>query len=155
MKIIIAAMGANRVIGAGNRLPWRVPEEYSHFLSLITAQTVIMGRKTYEIFSKDLPSKRNLVISRGHKQYARATVFSSIDEALKEAERHPEDIFFAGGATIYEWALEVADKMYLSLIKGEYHGDAFFPPFDKTKWEIQSRVDHSAFQFIVYSRKKS
>ncbi|MBN1559298.1 dihydrofolate reductase [candidate division KSB1 bacterium] len=153
MKIIIAAMGANRVIGAGNRLPWRVPEEYHHFLTLITDQTVIMGRVTYEIFSKDLPSKRNLIVSRGHKRYERATVFNSFAAALKEAERYPEDIFFAGGATIYEWALDVADKMYLSYIKGDFDGDTFFPSFDETNWLVERRIEYPAFQFVQYSKR--
>jgi dihydrofolate reductase len=151
MKIIIAAMTNNRVIGAGDKLPWWVAEEYAHFLACITDQTVIMGRKTFEILSKDLPSKRTLVISR-KKKYHRAQVFLSLEEAVKEAERYPEDIFFAGGASIYKKALDMADKMYLSYIKGDFDGDTFFPPFDEKKWTVERRVEYSAFQFVQYSR---
>ena len=152
MKIIIAALGTNGVIGHGDKMPWWVPEEYQQFLNFITGQTVIMGRKTYEIFSKDLPSKRNLVISRQNKKYDRAQVFPSFEDALQEAEKFPEDIFIAGGATIYENALSVADKMYLSYIKGEHHGDTYFPEFDKNQFRIEKCLQHSSFEFVVYSK---
>ena len=146
-------MGVNRVIGVHGTLPWWVPEEYSHFLSCITDQTVIMGRKTFEIFSKDLPSKRNLVISRQNKVYERALVFVSLEEAIEEAERYPEDIYFAGGATIYEKALGIADRMYLSIIKGNFDGDTFFPPFEHAGWELRSRQQCSGFELLKYKKK--
>ncbi|MBN1482151.1 dihydrofolate reductase [candidate division KSB1 bacterium] len=153
MKIIIAAMGSNRVIGAGDKLPWWVPEEYQLFLHFITAQTVIMGRKTFDIFSKDLPSKRNLVISLKKKSYARATIFSSVYKALDEAERYPEDIYIAGGATIYRQTIDLVDKLYLSIIKGDFTGDAFFPPFQESNWVVEQRSEFPAFEFIIYAKK--
>lgn len=153
MKIIIAAMGANRVIGAGDKLPWRVPEEYQLFLNFITNQTVIMGRRTFEIFSKNLPSKRTVVISREKKSCARASIYPSVSEALKEAERYPEDIFVAGGATIYQQTIDLVDKLYLSIIKGQFHGDVFFPPFQKSNWIEEQRCLYPAFDFYIYAKK--
>lgn len=153
MKIIIAALARNRVIGAGDKMPWWIPEEYQQFLNFIKDQTVIMGRKTFEIFSKDLPSKRTFVVSRNNNNFAKAVVVRSLGEALRRAEPFPGDIYIAGGATIYAQALPVADKMYLSWIKGEFNGDVFFPPFAKRQWLVEKRVDHAQFEFVVYSRK--
>ena len=154
MKIIIAALGKNHVIGAGDKMPWWVPDEYQQFLGLIKDQTVIMGRKTYDIFSKDLPSRRNYVVSRQDLVYDRAEVVTSLEEALRRAARFPEDVFIAGGATIYAQALAlgVVDKMYLSWIKGDFAGDAFFPEFDPHRWQIEQRDDHLDFEFVLYSR---
>ena len=152
MKIIIAALGYNHVIGAGDQMPWWVPEEYQQFLNFISGQTVIIGRKSYDIFSKDLPSKRNFVISRQKKFYARAIVFPSLDKALREASIYDEDIYIAGGATIYEQTMDVADRMYLSYIKGDFKGDVYFPRFDPSKWNLQSRVDYPSYEFFIYAK---
>ncbi len=152
-KIIIAAMDANRLIGDGDKLPWKIPEEYNQFLTFITDQTVIMGRKTFEIFSNDLPSARTFIITRQPKHYRQAAVCHSFDEALKKASAYPETIFIAGGAQVYKKALAVADKMYLSFVKGQYRGDTYFPPFDESNWEVDSRTDFPRFEFVIYSRR--
>ena len=112
-----------------------------------------MGRKTYEIFSKDLPSRRNFVVSRGQHFYPRAEIVPSLKAALEYAEEFSEDIFIAGGATVYEQALSIADKMYLSWIKGDYSGDTWFPEFDENEWQVEQRVEHDAFYFFVYVKK--
>ena len=152
MKIIIAALGENRVIGDKDKMPWWVPEEYQQFLNLIKDQTVIMGRKTYEIFSKDLPSQRNLVVSRGQHFYPRAEIVPSLEAALYRADQFSENIFIAGGATIYEHALPFADKMYLSWIKGDYAGDTWFPEFDERDWHVEHKIEHDQFNFVIYKK---
>lgn len=153
LKIIIAAMDKHRLIGQGDQLPWHVPEEYQQFLSFITGQTVIMGRQTFEIFSNDLPSTRTFVITRQQKSYRHATTCHSFEEALDLASAYPETIFFAGGVAVYERALRVADKMYLSYMKGEFTGDVYFPPFDRSEWIVEFRTDHPEFEFVVYTRR--
>lgn len=62
--IIISAMSRDRVIGSGEGMPWNVPEEYQQFLSFVEDQTVIMGRRSYEIFGPDLTSAHTVVVSR-------------------------------------------------------------------------------------------
>ncbi len=151
-KIIIAAMDANRLIGDGDQLPWKIPQEYQQFLSFISNQSVIVGRKTFEIFSK-LPSARTFVITHQDKRYDNAQICHSFAEALKAASAYPETIFIAGGAVIYKEALHVADKMYLSFIKGEFSGDTYFPAFDSSQWTIESRTYFPEFEFVVFSRK--
>lgn len=153
LKIVIAALAHNRVIGVNDRLPWRVPEEYRQFLDFITGQTVIWGRKTFEIFGKRPPSKRNIVVSFEPKSYDAAETVLSIEEALQRAEQFPETIFIAGGAAIYEQTLPLADKMYLSFIEGDYDGDTFFPEFDENDWEIEERRQQPRFTFVIYARK--
>ncbi len=60
----IAAMSLNRVIGAGNKIPWHLPEDFKWFKQLTTGHVVIMGRKTFESLGKPLPNRINIVLSR-------------------------------------------------------------------------------------------
>src|SRR5207302_7233975 len=48
----IAAMSENRVIGAGNKIPWHLPEDFKWFKQMTTGHIVVMGRKTFESLSK-------------------------------------------------------------------------------------------------------
>jgi len=73
----IAAMSLNRVIGAGNKIPWYLPEDFKWFKRLTSGNVVIMGRKTFESLGKPLPNRINIVLSRqpGKLQKAFPAVF--------------------------------------------------------------------------------
>ena len=60
----IAAMSLNRVIGAGNKIPWHLPEDFKWFKQMTSGNVVIMGRKTFESLGKPLPNRINIVLSR-------------------------------------------------------------------------------------------
>ena len=47
-----------------------------------------------------------------------------------------------GGASIYRQFLPLADRMYLTLIEGDFNGDAFFPEFNRDDWKEIERVDN-------------
>ena len=49
---IIAGMDKNRLIGQGNRLPWRLPADMKHFRRHTLGKPVLMGRKTFESIGK-------------------------------------------------------------------------------------------------------
>jgi len=151
MVIIISAIGSNRVIGNGDGLPWHIPSEYNQFLSFIKDQTVIMGRRSYEIFKKDMLPERMVVVSRTLKT-DRASVFASLREALKYSKTYPEDVYICGGQSIYEESIPYADYMYLSFIKGEHQGNVYFPCFDELEWSVEQKEEHDEFVFIVYRK---
>lgn len=152
MVIIISAVGSNRIIGNGVGLPWHIPEEYDQFLGFIKDQSVIMGRRSYEIFKKDMVPKRMAVISRTLTE-ATTTVLSSLEEALDYCQEFPEDIFICGGQSVYEESMQYADYMYLSYIKGVHEGTVFFPEFYPDDWLIEQSTEHEQFTFVVYKRK--
>ena len=60
----IAAMSLNRVIGAGNKIPWHLPEDFKWFKKMTSGNVVIVGRKTFESLGKPLPNRINIVLSR-------------------------------------------------------------------------------------------
>lgn len=152
MIIIISAIGSNRIIGDGHGLPWHIPKEYRQFLNYIKGQTVLMGRKSYEIFNHDMLPKRMVVVSRTFKSKT-ASVLPSLPEALEHSKKFPEDVFVCGGQAIYEESIQHADYMYLSFIKGEHRGNVYFPEFEEGEWSIEKEEEHDEFNFVIYRRK--
>ncbi|MFK8112988.1 MAG: dihydrofolate reductase, partial [Rubripirellula sp.] len=128
--IIISAMSKDRVIGSGNGMPWSVPSEYEQYLRYVGGQTVIMGRKTYEIFAADLSSETTAIMVSRSADVDGVNVVNSLEAALRLASQFGKTTFVAGGGEIYAQALPLAEEMYLSTIKGDFSGDTYFPEFD-------------------------
>jgi dihydrofolate reductase len=158
---IISAMADNRVIGIDNRLPWTLPADMKWFRQHTLGKPIVMGRKTFESFgSKPLPERLNIVITRDTGYVAPgAMVAHSIDEAIAIAGDVPE-IMIIGGASFYEQMLPRARRLYLTLVHINVEGDAWFPKYDVTEWQEQSRTDHPAdeknphaMSFVILERK--
>lgn len=152
--ILISAMAKNRVIGSGAGMPWNVPEEYRHFLDTVDGETVLMGRRSWEIFGDDLTSAHNIVVSRSIRELAGATVVDDLCAAVELGRSYGRRLFSAGGAQIYAQTMPLADAMHLSFIKGEFEGDAWFPEIDDKIWKVTERRDHPRFEFVVYERRR-
>jgi dihydrofolate reductase len=156
---LIAAIASNGIIGAGNRLPWHLPEDLRHFRSLTPGHTVIMGRKTWESIGKPLPSRQNIVVSRqALLRLDGASVAHSLAEALSLASR-PDPVFVIGGEALYRSALPVAALLYLTEIARDFPGDARFPAFERGQWREIAREVHPpangegfAYHFATYER---
>jgi len=149
---IIVAHSINRVIGIDNKLPWHLPNELRHFKQTTTGHTVIMGRKTFESIGKPLPDRRNIVITRNAAYTAEGVeIVHSLEEARKLSESAQER-FIIGGAQIYEEALNIADRLYVTLIYDNFEGDAHFPYYyDNYSWLSQS--DRKSENGIRYRHK--
>jgi len=147
-------MSADRIIGSGDGMPWDVPEEYARFLRFIEGQTVIIGRRSFEIFGQGLTSAHTVVVSRSAGKLPGAVVVTSVEDALRTAGSFDGTVFSAGGASIYTQTVPLAETMYLSYIKGHFTGDAYFPAFSDRDWAVDRREDHPRFEFVVYRRRQ-
>lgn len=153
---IIVATSKNGVIGNDNSLIWHLPADLKHFKNLTTNNTIVMGRKTYESIGKALPNRRNIIITRqGDYNPEDCEVVSSLEEALLLCA---ENCFIIGGGQIYKQSIDMADKIYLTLIDEEFEGDTYFPEMG-TEWFVSSRVDKKSddknkynYSFIEYER---
>jgi dihydrofolate reductase len=154
---LVAALARNRVIGVGNRLPWRLPEDLARFKRLTLGAPVIMGRRTRESIGRPLPGRRNIVVTRERQaRWEGCVVAHSLDEALALA-RDAAETFVIGGAELYAQALPGADRLYLTLIDADYAGDAWFPEFDAAAWREVARTsgvsaDGVGYAFVDYER---
>ncbi|WP_432544362.1 dihydrofolate reductase [Kineococcus sp. SYSU DK002] len=128
---LVWAQSANGVIGAGGRIPWRVPEDLAHFSQLTGGSTVVMGRATWESLParfRPLPGRRNLVLSRDAGYDAPgAEVVTDLDTALDTALDGAGDVWVVGGRAVYEAALARADVLVVTEVDLHVEGDTFAP----------------------------
>ncbi len=155
---LIAAMGKNRVIGNKGKLPWHMPADLKYFRDKTKGKPVIMGRKTFDSMKKPLPDRKNIVITHDRKYDAKgAAVVYSVDEALKSAG-NAEEIMVIGGQKIFEEFLPMANRIYLTVVEGNFEGDAYFPKY-RGEWKEASRERHNAdetnphnYDFIILEK---
>jgi dihydrofolate reductase len=150
---VLAAVGANLVIGRGGEMPWHLPEDLAHFKATTMGHTLVMGRKTYDSIGRPLPGRRMIVMTREQGWHAPSVeVAHSLAEALALAG--PTDVFVIGGAEVYQQAMPFADKMMLTEVEMSPEGDAVFPPFEPAHWRETAREVHDGFSFVSYDRKR-
>ena len=156
---LIAAVARNRVIGAGNALPWRLPEDLKRFKSLTLGHPIIMGRKTWDSLGRPLPGRTNIVISRSADFAAPGIrVAGSLEASVAlAASAGAAEAFVIGGADIYAQALPIADRLQLTEIDRDFAGDAYFPAVDPTQWretlrELQHAEAGFDYAFVTYER---
>ena len=161
---IIAAMAHDRVIGIDNKLPWHLPADLQHFKALTLGKPMIMGRKTWESLPGLLPGRPHIVVSRDpHYRAAGAQVAHSLEQAIELAAELADEsgqIMVIGGANLYAQALPLAERLYLTLVDVAVAGDARFPAFDASAWQLDDREEHGAdernphpYSFLSYHRR--
>jgi dihydrofolate reductase len=154
---LVAAVAANGIIGAGNRMPWHLPEDLKHFKALTLGHPVIMGRKTHESIGKPLPGRENIVISRKPGlEIPGVSVASSLEAALALCLGEPV-VFVIGGGEIYRAALPLADGIVLTEIGQAFDGDTKFPDWDRAAFRESQRQSHTSagglpYDFVLYER---
>ena len=154
----IAAIGKNRVIGKGNDLVWKIPDDLARFRAITKGHPVIMGRRTFESIGKPLPDRKNIVISRD-KDYAPEGVITvySVEDALEKAKSfRNNEIFVIGGGEIYKQMLPYTDKLYLTIIDSEADGDVFFPDYSEfTKETFREEREYNGIKYAWVNLEKN
>jgi dihydrofolate reductase len=158
MVNIIVATSKNRVIGNDNSLIWNLPNDLKHFKKLTTDNSIVMGRKTYESIGRPLPNRRNIIITRQDDyEVDDCEVVNSLEEALLLCGYN---CFIIGGGEIYKQSMNIADKIYLTLIDEEFEGDTYFPEIGDGWVEVirenkeQDDKNEYNYSFIEYERYK-
>lgn len=159
---LIVAMAQNGVIGRGNALPWRLPQDLRRFKSFTLGKPILMGRKTFDSIGRPLPERLNLVLTRDRCWFASGvTVVHSVEQALCQAGGSDE-LVAIGGAEIYRLVMPFARRIYLTHVHADVPGDTFFPDFDPTQWDdvecsLQPADEEHAypFTFMTLERRNS
>ncbi len=147
---IIAAVAENGVIGRDGDLPWRLSSDLRRFKEITLGKPVVMGRKTWDSIGRPLPGRANIVVSRNADFVADgADVAADIDAALEIARRRAaetgaDEIFVIGGAALYEAALGLAGRLYLTEVQAAVSGDTHFPDVDRALWREIARETRPA-----------
>src|SRR5438045_3077212 len=101
----IAAMSLNRVIGANNKIPWHLPEDFKWFKKMTTGHVIVMGRKTFESIGKPLPNRTTVILTHRREPVAGVLNISDLSQLDSLPEIAGREIFICGGAQVYEQAL--------------------------------------------------
>jgi dihydrofolate reductase len=150
----IAAMSLNRVIGAGNRIPWHLPEDFKWFKQMTTGHVIVMGRRTFESIGKPLPNRLTIVLTRsastipGVRTVSALSQIDPTDPALAGRE-----IFICGGAQLYQQALPLCSDLYLTLVQRVVEGDTVFPPFEDQFELAEEVLDSPGFKILHYRKR--
>jgi len=181
MISIIVSMSKNRVIGNKKTIPWHISEDLIRFSKITAGHPIIMGQTTHESISnfnklkgwtenkklehKLLPGRTNIILSID-KNYdvPGGIVVNSIKDALKKAKtcEGNGEIFFIGGASIYEQTIKLADRLYITQIEEIISGDTYFPKINAKEWKLvseQKRINkvndkQINYSFLMYERPK-
>ena len=156
MISIIVAVAKGGAIGKEGKMPWKIPGEQRQFKDLTTGHVVIMGRTYYEEIGHPLPERTNIVVSKT-KVFSGENLYTvkSLQEAIERAGQ--EEIFIAGGAEIFQEALPLADKIYMTYVDMEVpDADRFFPDFseeDYNREEIEKVGGEISYLRVLYTKK--
>lgn len=147
----VAAMSLNRVIGAGGKIPWHLPDDFKWFKQLTTGHVIVMGSKTFESIGKPLPNRINVVLSRsGFKHQGVHTIQNLAELGMLAGER---DVFICGGAEVYQQTLPLCSDLYLTVVKRTVEGDTFFPPFENEFALVEVVLDRPDFKILHYKNR--
>ena len=156
MISIIVAVAKGGAIGKEGKMPWKIPGEQRQFKELTTGHVVIMGRTSYEEIGHPLPERTNIVVSKT-KVFSGENLYTvkSLKEAIERAGQ--EEIFIAGGAELFQEALPLANKIYMTYVDMEVpDADRFFPIFHKEEYkreEIEKVGGETSYLRVLYTKK--
>jgi dihydrofolate reductase len=160
LRIIIAALSQNHVIGLNNSLPWNLPDDWNRFKARTENKPFIMGRLSFESPHALVSSYKNIILSRNQRYHLpdNCSWADSLPDAFEQFADEPE-IYVLGGGLIFQEALSMCNRMYLTQVHATVSGDTFFPKFDPEEWKIINQEDHAAdeqhayeFSFIDYKK---
>jgi dihydrofolate reductase len=169
MKIsIVAAMDRKRGIGKNGKIPWHIKDDLVRLKNLTRGNVVILGRKTYDsmvsYYNKSgnpMPGKLYIIVTHD-KNYKpareNAITAHSLENALSFARpglAKLEEVFVIGGAQIFQQAIPIADKLYLTIVEGNFDADTFFPDYQEFKKiisEERRESDGYKYRFLELER---
>ena len=159
--VVIAAVAEkNRVIGKDNELPWYISEDLKRFKRLTIGHPVLMGRKTFESIvarlGKPLPHRRNVVLTKSKYRpaFPEVETYDSLEAALA-ALADEKRFAIIGGESLFRKALTITDRLELTIVEGDYEGDAFFPAYEHLidrKIRLLTKEEKDGYRFETYER---
>ncbi len=88
---------------------------------------------------KPLKNRRNIVLSSSDTAILDGfEPFKTLNEVIQSAKASDiAELMIIGGAQLYEFALPLADRLYLTRVQGDFpEADTFFPRLDSTQWRV-------------------
>jgi dihydrofolate reductase len=156
--VSVAALAANRVIGADGAIPWpSLPEDRAQYRALVADAPVVLGRRTFDSMRDDLPGSAQVVLSRSVESVdvPTAHVVRGVEEAVERLESLGAEVAYVlGGGAVYSLFQPHVDRMVLSHVPGEYEGDATYPEWDESEWTVVDETVHDGYTRREWVRRQ-
>jgi dihydrofolate reductase len=149
---LIFAIARNGAIGLNGGLPWHYPEDRNHFFRTTVGHALVMGRRTYEEVGTPLPDRTNIVVSRTFAAPPGVISAESLSAALELAYAKDPSPFVIGGARLFDEAMPLATRVYVTEIPESPPADTFFRFDSKGFCVIEERTTASGLRFVTYER---
>lgn len=153
---MIAAIGKNNELGKDNNLLWHIKEDMAFFKNETMGKKILMGMKTFESLPGLLKGREHIVLTRQNILLDNVKIFHSKEDVITYLKKLKEEVMIIGGACIYKEFIEYANKLILTEIDEEKEADAYFPYFDKNKWDatlINEFKGDINYKRMIYKRK--
>lgn len=164
MRNIIAAIDEAGGIGKGNTIPWNHPSSVNYFRNLTSNSTVVMGRRTFDLYkATPLGGRRNVIICSNPRaafeayysgdlshQRSLATFTSDpFDPIITDPDLHFNDVWYIGGARLYANVIRHVDAVYITRIPGQHNCDKFFPALP-VNFCLQAQTSSAGLTYEIY-----
>ena len=150
---IIVACDENYGIGKDNKIPWNNKEDLKHFYNCTKDSCVVMGRKTWDsIPNKPLKKRDNIVLSKTLVSNE-CKVFGDIGLLMEYINKY-DSVWIIGGSDIYNLFIkQQINYIYITIQKGVYNCDTFFPNILNDYKEIETRDINEYSTLHIYKSK--
>lgn len=150
---LVAAVGANGVIGRDGGLPWPRTGDLAHFKALTMGHVLLMGRATYDSIGRPLPGRTTVVLTRQPDWAVPGVhVADDLSEAVELASSLGAEVFVVGGASVYAGTLPLADRLVITHVEQSPEGDTYFPGVEWDAWMEVARSAYDGFSIATYDR---
>lgn len=160
---IIVAVDNNWGIGNKNGLLVQIPRDQKLFREMTTGKVVVMGRKTLESLPQQQPlqNRTNIILTTDKSYKVKGAILvHSIEELLEELKKYnDDDIYIAGGESIYRQMLPYCKVAHVTKIDYTYQADTYFPNLDAmSEWHVTADSEEQTYfdleyVFLKYEKK--
>ncbi len=157
----IAVVDENWAIGKDGGLLVHLPGDLKYYKKRTLGHVIVVGRKTLESFpgGRPLPGRTNIVLTANPQFEAEGCIVcrSKAEVLAKLQEFEDQEVFIAGGATVYQQFLDDCDDFYVTKIDASFDADRYFPNLDEmgyqVTWESPVQEENGiAYRFLKYIR---
>jgi len=153
---LIVAIAKDNAMGKDGKLPWHLPADLKFFKEKTMGKPMLMGRRTFTSFPKPLPGRLHVVLSRQDLDLPEGVVLvhslSAGVDVLKAQDK--EEMFVIGGAVLFEEALPLIQRAYITRVDTTVpDADTFFPEMNLSEWQLVSaekraKDERNAFDMV-------
>lgn len=163
---LVAAVDENLLLATAQGIPWKLPDDVTHFRAYCAGKWLLLGRLTYEEMTGWFKLDQHPLILTSACGYdpKPGRGVASVPQALALAEAAgQQELVCIGGGQVFATAMAYAARLVITHIKQSFEpGDrpVYFPPIPADVWKEERRLEHAIddrhawpFAIVEYVRR--